>query len=113
MSTSTGQKAESIAANWLEQQGFSILQRNWRNRWCEIDIIARKDKTLYFVEVKYRDSNLHGGGLDYITPVKLDQMSFAAGLWTKQSGWQGGYELSALEVGGEDFVVTDFVPELT
>lgn len=112
MSTSSGNKAESVATEWLEQEGYTIIERNWRNRWCEIDIIAKNAKTLYFVEVKYRDSNRHGSGLDYITPAKLDQMSFAADLWTKQTSWQGNYELSALEVSGDDFVVTDFVPEL-
>lgn len=47
-----GKKGEAIAAEWLEQNGYSILARNWRNRIGEIDIIAQEDGCIVFVEVK-------------------------------------------------------------
>ena len=47
-----GKKGETIAAEWLEQNGYSILARNWRNRTGEIDIIAQEDGCIVFVEVK-------------------------------------------------------------
>lgn len=47
-----GKKGEAIAAEWLEQNGYSILARNWRNRTGEIDIIAQEDGCIVFVEVK-------------------------------------------------------------
>lgn len=47
-----GKKGEAIAAEWLEQNGYSILARNWRNRTGEIDIIAQEDRCIVFVEVK-------------------------------------------------------------
>lgn len=47
-----GKKGETIAAEWLEQNGYAILARNWRNRTGEIDIIAQEDGCIVFVEVK-------------------------------------------------------------
>lgn len=50
-----GNLGEDIAANYLRQQGYYILNRNWNlHKGCELDIVARKDGVLYFVEVKTR-----------------------------------------------------------
>ncbi len=110
--TSTGRQAESKAASYLEKQGFSVLDQNWRTRYCEIDIVAQKDQTVYFVEVKYRASDSWGGGLEYITPNKLQQMSFAAEVWVSANQWQHDYQLAAIEVSGNDFTVTNFLIDL-
>lgn len=108
-----GRQAEAVAAAYLQQHGYQILAQNWRTRSCEIDLVAREQSTIYFVEVKYRRSAGHGAGLDYITPTKLRRMTFAGQLWVKQHGWQGWWELSALEVTGRNFEPTNFVPTLT
>jgi uncharacterized protein (TIGR00252 family) len=111
MSTATGQQAEQAALEYLDQQGYKIIGQNWRTRWCEIDIVAEKDKRVHFVEVKYRASSSQGSGLDYITPRKLRQMRFAAEMWVQNHNWRGDYGLSALEVSGPTFQVTDFLPD--
>jgi ribonuclease HII len=110
--TSTGRLAEDAAAEYLKSKGYEVMARNWRTRWCEIDIVAQKDKRIYFVEVKYRKSEAWGSGLEYITPKKLDQMRFAAEFWISSNNWNGDYSLSAIEVAGTDFKVTNFLPEL-
>ena len=76
--TETGQGAEGLVSNHLKTIGYNVLARNWKTRWCEIDIVATKEDVTYFVEVKFRSSTGWGDGLDYITPTKLRQMSFAA-----------------------------------
>jgi uncharacterized protein (TIGR00252 family) len=81
MSTEVGRAAEDVAAKYLEKLGHKILERNWRTRWCEIDIVSQKGSVLYFVEVKYRASSAWGNGLEYVTPKKLQQMRFAAEFW--------------------------------
>ncbi len=108
----SGRQAEAAAALYLKDQGFKILGQNWRTRWCEIDIVAQKAKTIYFVEVKFRKSDAFGGGLDYITPKKLEQMSFAAEMWVSQQRWAGDYQLSALEVSGPGLQISHFVTDL-
>jgi ribonuclease HII len=76
-----GDLAESIAADYLYTQGHEVVARNWRTKWCEIDIITIKDDCYYFVEVKYRKSASHGDGMAAITPRKVKQMTFAAKLF--------------------------------
>lgn len=105
----TGRQAEAQAAVFLQHKGCAIIGQNWRTRWCEIDVIAQKDRVVYFCEVKYRLTNRQGGGLDYITPKKLRQMQFAAEAWVHLSHWSGEYQLCAIEVFGPEFEITSFV----
>ena len=48
----TGEIGENIAVKFLVKQGFSILDRNYTKKWGELDIVAKKDNKLYFIEVK-------------------------------------------------------------
>jgi len=77
----TGNDAESAVAERLVSDGFVIRERNWRTAFCEIDIIAERFGTMYFVEVKHRKTASQGGGIEAITPRKLRQMRFAATLY--------------------------------
>lgn len=76
-----GDASETAAAEYLQMQGYEILDRNWKTKICEIDIVARRDDTYYFVEVKHRRSDKAGDGLAAITPRKLRQMKKAAELY--------------------------------
>lgn len=107
--TDTGRQAEAAVADYLKRQGYKILEHNWRTRWCEIDVVAQKDETVYFVEAKYRRSSLQGDGLEYITPKKLNQMTFAAELWVSNHDWSGEYCLAGAAVAGDNFQVTNFI----
>lgn len=111
MSTSVGTEAESAAARFLQSKGYQIIEQNWRTRFCEIDIVAKYRQQISFVEVKYRSTPLQGTGLDYITPKKLKQMTFAAQCWVEEHKWAGDYNLSAVEVTG-DFDVTEFIDSI-
>ena len=107
-----GRKAERIATNFLERKGCTIVARNWRTRRCEIDVIAEREGIVYFCEVKYRSHNYQGSGLDYITPMKLRQMRFAAEVWVATYGWDGPYELCAIELCGPHFKITKVIKDL-
>lgn len=108
-----GQHAEAKAAAHLEQHGYEILDRNWRTRRCEIDIVATQGGTLYFFEVKYRLSSDQGTGIDYITPKKLQQMNFAAESWLAEHNWQGDCQLAAIELTGPNLKITNIVTDLS
>lgn len=103
MKTATGRDAEAAVADYLVENGFKILTKNWRTRWCEIDLIAQKDKIIHFIEVKYRHSGEHGSGFDYITEHKLNQLQFAANFWNAKQNWDGDYRLVAAEVTGFNY----------
>lgn len=98
--TDIGNKGEQLASEELIRLGYEIIERNWKTKWAEIDIVARKNKAIYFVEVKYRESNQQGDGLDYITDKKLYHMSRAAELWVGMNNWPGEYRLLAVAVNG-------------
>ncbi|HSH18158.1 MAG TPA: YraN family protein [Candidatus Saccharimonadales bacterium] len=98
--TDVGNVAEQAVAEELARQGFTVLQRNWRTKYCEVDIIARKDDVIWFIEVKYRQNEKFGDGLAYIGPGKLMHMQRAASLWTAQRRYHGEYTLGAVAVTG-------------
>ncbi len=66
-----GDEGERLAAEFLSKKGYKIIERNFRIRGGEIDIIAIHDNTLVFIEVKTRSSNKFGTPLESITPWKL------------------------------------------
>jgi putative endonuclease len=114
LTTDTGKQAEAAAADYLYKLGYQIIGRNWkRPKLCEIDIVARLGRTVYFVEVKYRATDLQGGGLEYITADKLRRMRKAAVVWAQENVWRGGYQLAAIELNGPDFVVNTFVESIS
>jgi len=107
--TQIGRRAEAAAGVYLEMRGYQIVERNFRRPRCEIDIVARKDDTVYFVEVKYRKTNEQGGGIEAITAAKLKQMAYAAELWVAEYKWTGPYQLAAIELSGPDLAVMSFI----
>jgi putative endonuclease len=108
-----GRQAEAAAAKFLESQGFRVIEQNFRTRAYEIDIIATKDGVIYFVEVKYRQNDEYGSGLEYITSRKLKQMQYAAELWLQDHQQYEAYRLAGIEVSGTNFTVKEFIDSLT
>ena len=76
-----GDRAEDEAANYLVRHGHKIIARNWKTKYCEIDIVSQRVDTVYFTEVKYRRQPNQGGGLAAITQKKLNQMRYAANFY--------------------------------
>ena len=67
---SLGSLKEDLAVNYLENLGYTILERNFWTRFGEIDIIAYHLDTIIFIEVKYRDNIAFGYPEESITPKK-------------------------------------------
>lgn len=106
-----GDAAEDAVKKFLQKNKYKILDTNWKTKWCEIDIVAKKDRVIYFVEVKYRSSSSQGSGFDYINNKKINQMGRAADSWVTMNKWDGEYVLSAAEVSGETFKI-EFISEI-
>jgi len=73
-----GDLAETVSAEYLVRAGHNIIDRNWKTKFCEIDIISRYRDIIYFTEVKYCKNPDQGGGLAAVTSKKLRQMKFAS-----------------------------------
>ena len=100
-----GNRGEDAVCEYLKTSGHEIVARNWKNKYCEIDIISKFNGVLCFTEVKYRRG---GNGLDAIDKKKLEKMHFAAELYlAKKDG--GAAILAAAEVSGDNYEVTDFL----
>ncbi len=78
-----GAMGEALAVDHLMRAGLRILQRNWRCRYGELDIIACDDatRTAVFVEVKTRTGDGYGGLAHAVTPRKVRRLRRLAGLW--------------------------------
>lgn len=80
----SGKLAEDFAACVLKKHGYKILQRNFRSRFGEIDIIAKKNEYLVFVEVKYRKSTDYGGGAAAIDARKQERIRKTAAIYLRK-----------------------------
>ncbi|MDR2187378.1 MAG: YraN family protein [Azonexus sp.] len=76
--TARGREAESQAARYLESQGLRVLERNFRVRGGEIDLICRDGATLVFVEVRQRTRGDFGGAAASVTAAKQRRIILAA-----------------------------------
>lgn len=105
-----GDTAETIASKYLCGRDHKIIDRNWKTKFCEIDIISKKSDTIYFTEVKYRRKQDQGGGLSAITDKKLRQMKFAAELYALSNQISDtNLRLAAISLTGQPPVVCDFL----
>ncbi|GAA2025397.1 YraN family protein [Agromyces tropicus] len=76
-----GRRGEQVAAEHLEARGMRVVDRNWRCRHGEIDLVLRDGSVLVFVEVKTRTGVRYGHPFESITPVKLARLRRLALAW--------------------------------
>jgi len=72
-----GDRGESISCGYLKNNGYIILTRNYSCKFGEIDIIAQKDDSLVFVEVKTRKNSYFGEPQEFVDYRKLERMNMA------------------------------------
>jgi putative endonuclease len=82
----SGRRAEALAAAHLERHGLSIVARNVRRRFGELDLIARDGDTLVFVEVRLRRRDDYGGAAASITAAKRARLVKSAALYLASLG---------------------------
>ena len=79
-----GLLGEDTAARLLSAKGYEIIERNFRCRYGEIDIIAFRGNCLYFVEVKTRQGTGYGRPCESVTPLKREHMKKAAVFYLRE-----------------------------
>lgn len=83
-----GDKGEAAAARFLKRRGFRVLDRNWRHRQWELDLICRDGDTIVFVEVKTRKAGTMGIPADGLTRAKQARLVKAASQYlTRKKLW--------------------------
>jgi len=79
-----GAEGEALAARWYEENGYEVLDRNWRRREGEVDLIVRRGKTVVFCEVKTRSSDRFGTGAEAVTEAKQRRIRRLAARWLSE-----------------------------
>jgi len=69
-----GQRGEQIAAEYLRRKGYDIITLNWRCQYGEIDIVARQQEVIVFVEVRARHTSTTEAAFESVTPRKRQRM---------------------------------------
>jgi len=93
-----GALGEQLAVDYLRDLGLRVVDRNWRCRYGELDVIAADDAAgaVVFVEVKTRTTELFGGVAEAVTPAKVRRLRRLAGVWLAQQ--QGSWASVRIDV---------------
>ncbi len=104
-----GKRGEDLAALHLYQEGYEILVRNWRYKRAEIDIIARYQDKLIFVEVKTKSYDFYGDPAESVTTKKEELMLHAAAAYCEQVGheWEIRFDIVSILMTSDDKVTLD------
>lgn len=101
-----GEAAEDRACRHLEAAGMTIVERNFRTRGGEVDIVARTGDVLVFVEVRSREAADFGAPEESVTPAKRRRIVGAARRYLSNvppSSWrEARFDVIAIEGGGSD-----------
>lgn len=112
MSTvTTGKNGEDLACEYLKKQGYAVIERNFRIKGGEIDIIAKDGQYLIFVEVKTRYSHEYGLPVESITLRKIQYLLRTARYYIFETGW--GNDPFRLDFVSVDFADNPDIPEIS
>ncbi len=98
---SLGKRGEAIAAGYLKNKGYTILERNWRSPYGEIDLVARLESAMAFIEVKTRASRSLGPPEISITPRKAEHMRQSAEAYIQQhpeANWDWRIDVITIQI---------------
>jgi len=84
---STGALLENVAIDYLQTRNLHILQRNFRSKLGEIDLIAKDQSYLVFIEVRYRENDLYGSSAETVTRAKQQKIIHTAQLYLQTRAW--------------------------
>lgn len=108
----TGKTGENFTATYLIERGYQILDRNWRIKEGELDLVALSpDKEIVFVEVKTRSSAAYGDPLESISATKLHRIQRLAQAWLamhQRLGWPYRIDVAGILLGRSGEITLDY-----
>lgn len=106
----TGQKAEALAASFLQAKGLTIVERNFRAKVGEIDLVAKDGDEVVFVEVRARATKDFGGAAASVGGAKRRKLVRAARVWLAARGWDGAcrFDVVAVDAGRLEHIPSAF-----
>lgn len=94
----TGNKGESLAADFLQKKGYEIVARNYRYKHAEIDLIVQQKNLLVFVEVKTRSSSSFGEPEAFVDVKKASKIFEGAEQYIHEVNWNGNIRFDIVSV---------------
>lgn len=104
----TGRKGEDSASEYLVRQGYVILERNYRYRRSEIDIIAKKEKLLVFIEVKTKSYTAYGYPEEAVNDNKVKKVVEGADHYIHAKNWEHDIRFDVIAVDSSTQEITHF-----
>ncbi|HIF54327.1 MAG: YraN family protein [Methylococcales bacterium] len=95
-----GEQSEQLACNYLLQQGLSVIAKNFRCQYGELDLIMQDADTLVIVEVRFRKSNKYGGALESITPKKQSRIIATTQYYLMRNNWHNAIRFDVITLSG-------------
>ena len=105
-----GRAAEGAAAEFLQAKGFFIVERNFRIKAGEIDLVARDRDEIVFVEVRARRASGFGGAAASVGGAKRRKLLRAASVWLQARRWTGPcrFDVVAIDDGSAEHITAAF-----
>ena len=102
-----GKLGEELAVEYLQKEGYTILETNWIFQKAEIDILAQKDNTLAVVEVKTRSSIDFGLPQDFVKPKKIQLLVKVVNAYVTENDLDVDvrFDIIAITKNSQDFVI--------
>lgn len=94
-----GKTGEDIVCRYLEEKGYTILDRNFREKHLEIDILALRNKALIFVEVKTRKFSLGTDPDPNFSKTKISRLRRVIHYYLERRNWNGAVQCDLIQVG--------------
>ena len=91
-----GRKGEEIAKEYLEKKGYKIIERNYKTKYAEIDLVARRKNELVFVEVRTKTGEDLGSPEETINKKKLKKLLGNAVAYVARTKWKNSYRIDAI-----------------
>lgn len=106
-----GKLGEKLAVEFLQKEGYAILETNWTFQKAEIDIIAQKENTLAIVEVKTRSSLEFGLPQDFVKPKKIQLLVKAVNEYvvSRDLDVEVRFDIIAVHKEGKSFVIEHLI----
>tara|TARA_R110002126_G_scaffold101986_1_gene234068 strand:- start:785 stop:1144 length:360 start_codon:yes stop_codon:yes gene_type:complete len=106
-----GKFGEQMAVEFLQKEGYEILDTNWTFQKAEIDIIAKKENTLAIVEVKTRSSIEFGLPQDFVKPKKIQLLVKAVDAYVVEKNMDVNvrFDIIAIHKEGKSFVIEHLI----
>jgi len=103
-----GAAGEARAAAWYEQHGYEVVERNWRCKEGELDLVVRRGRDLVFVEVKARRTDRFGTPAEAVTPAKQRRLRTLAGRYLELTNTRAAsLRFDVVAILGEDLEVIE------